>query len=109
MQVTVACAAACARKSALDGIPQHFIAGREECIVVAARDAFGCATEGNDTVCLTLDHAAEGPQDLDVKVRFEMWPAHACLTLSFGVLVLHCSNTSLLYSDCEAPIPWRGT
>lgn len=75
MQVTVACAAACARKSALEGIPQHFIAGREECILVAAHDAFGCATQGNDTVCLTLDHASEGPQKLAVKVLFDMWPA----------------------------------
>ena len=68
-QVTVACAAACARKSLLDGIPQHFIAGREECITVAARDASGCATQGTDDVCLTLDHASEGPQKLTVEVE----------------------------------------
>ena len=77
VQVTVACAAACARKSALEGIPQHFVAGREECIVVAAHDSFGCATQGNDTVCLTLDHAFEGPQKVDVKVCFDLCPAHA--------------------------------
>ena len=69
LQVTVASAAACARKSQLAGIPHHFIAGREECITVAARDSFGGATEGGDDVNLTLDHAAEGSRKLVVEVR----------------------------------------
>lgn len=65
----MACAAACARKSVLDGIPQHFVAGGDECITVVARDAFGGPTEGGDAVCLTLDHALEGSQSLQVEVR----------------------------------------
>ena len=69
MQVTVACAAACARKSALAGIPRHFIAGREEEITVAARDAFGCATGAADAVVLALDHSSEGSHVLTVEVR----------------------------------------
>ena len=64
----MACAAACARKSQLGGIPQHFIAGREECITVAARDSFGGATEGGDDVCLVLDHAREGSRKLVIEV-----------------------------------------
>ncbi len=64
----MACAAACARKSQLSGIPQHFIAGREERIMVAARDSFGGATEGGDDVCLVLDHASEGSRKLVIEV-----------------------------------------
>ena len=69
VQVTVACAAACARKSALDGIPRHFVAGREEQITVAARDAFGCATGAIDSVVLALDHSSEGSHVFAVEVR----------------------------------------
>lgn len=65
----MACAAACARKSQVTGIPQHFIAGREECMIVAARDSFGGATEGGDDVSLTLDHATEGLRKLTVEVK----------------------------------------
>lgn len=65
----MACAAACARKSALDGIPRHFIAGREEQITVAARDAFGCATGATDSVVLALDHSSKGSHVFAVEVR----------------------------------------
>ena len=52
----------------MEGMPSQLVAGRQERLVVHARDRTGCATQGGDVVQVTLDSAAEGRQDLAVKV-----------------------------------------
>jgi hypothetical protein len=60
---------ACVRKSAVEGLPAHFVAGRAERLMVHARDATGCQTQGGDAVQVLVDSAAEGRQDLPVQAR----------------------------------------
>ncbi len=67
-QVTISCGPACARKSALIGMPQHLVAGVTKVLTVHARDASGCPTEGRDPVSITVDSVSEGVRSLPTKV-----------------------------------------
>lgn len=67
-QVTISCGPACARKSALIGMPQHLVAGVTTVLTVHARDASGCPTEGRDPVSITVDSVSEGVRSLPIKV-----------------------------------------
>ncbi|CAL8470627.1 g10169 [Coccomyxa elongata] len=68
-QVTISCGPACARKSALIGMPQHLVAGVTNVLTVHARDASGCPTEGRDPVSITVDSVSEGVRSLPIKDR----------------------------------------
>lgn len=73
-QVTITCGPACARKSALEGLPRHLVAGVTRTLTVYARDASGCPTEGRDPVNIAVDSVSEGVRALHIQART---PTHA--------------------------------
>ena len=58
--LTVVPAAGRAAHSALTGIPSRFVVGQPVGISLLAKDAFGNATSGGDTVVIVADSTAEG-------------------------------------------------